>query len=577
MPTSELNDLINANSQNLNQFKAFASIYEKLQGGIPNIAGFTSLITTNNETNFGSRTSSNPGPKFNPENIFINIANALFQGSPSASNKFNGLASGDTLSAKLTSVYNSLVVPSQQTDAGRSAFASQAEFYSARATELGIPGETGGAVVGFAALLNILVRDNNAGIGNSVSDLLAAIADGSAAATLPETSTALIPIEIADGTKFDSDDVASVIELPAGAVLFEGGPGEEFVVVQEFTKFTASGGEGTDTLIVGVVDLPTPATITVSSIEIITNLDSGSTIAFRDDAPGTTTGLDNLNTIVIGNDTTTYVNAKAESNAIVFVGDGPKVVYKWDGSWAGTEPLPDSIAPFVSVQAKNTGEYAFGELRVESNAGYETISGSDISGGTSSFLPTVNFKGAVAPTASNSLFQFDTEATTAEEAKTYAEFVFNDASLQETQYLTVQHPTTGASYVFYDDKNDGTADGMVSFLNLIDPNIDPSAGGPTEAALKGMYSAIDLTVGKIFPNVDPEQFVLFASGAFSGPVGPALGLLDILGIWNHPLEDAAKYTDEALDATADTWIGEVLIEGIGDAISSVGDFFSSLF
>lgn len=62
-------------------------------------------------------------------------------------------------------------------------------------------------MVGFGALLNILVRDNNIGIGNSVNDLLQAISNGSAA--LPETSENFIPIETADGTALDGDDVGS--------------------------------------------------------------------------------------------------------------------------------------------------------------------------------------------------------------------------------------------------------------------------------------------------------------------------------------------------------------------------------
>lgn len=204
MPLAALSTLINATSQNLFQVKSFAAIYHLLQGGTPSIDGLTTLINANNSSNFGSMTATNPGPTFNEENVFINIANALFQGNASAQTAFNNLAAGVTLTDKLTSVYNSLVDPSQQADDGRAAFAAQSAFYAARAVELGIPGDTGGAVVGFAALLNILVRDNNVGIGNSVNDLVMAINDGSAA--LPEMSATFIPIETADGTKFDSDD-----------------------------------------------------------------------------------------------------------------------------------------------------------------------------------------------------------------------------------------------------------------------------------------------------------------------------------------------------------------------------------
>lgn len=211
MPLSDLNALITANAQNflvveqnINQVKAFSAVYHLLQGGVPSISGFTSLITNNNSTNFGSATTTSFGPIFNIENVFINVANALFQGNPSAQSAFNTIASGNTLSDKLTSIYNTLVDTSEQTEQGRAAFAAQSAFYQNRATELGIPGDTGGAVVAFGALLNILVRDNNIGIGNSVNDLLKAIGDGSAA--IPDTSTLFTPIETADGTNYDGDD-----------------------------------------------------------------------------------------------------------------------------------------------------------------------------------------------------------------------------------------------------------------------------------------------------------------------------------------------------------------------------------
>jgi hypothetical protein len=213
MALSDLSALVSATTQNLSQLKAFAAIYHLLQGGTPSISGLTTLIDTNNVTNFGSKTPTDTGPIFNTENVFINIANALFQGNPSAKAAFNALVPGIALSDKLASAYNALVDPSQQTDAGRNAFSAQAAFYSQRAVELGIPGDEGGAVVGFGALLNILVRDNNVGIGNSVNDLVQAINDGSAA--LPETSTTFTPIETADGTKFDSDDAGS----PAAGVI----------------------------------------------------------------------------------------------------------------------------------------------------------------------------------------------------------------------------------------------------------------------------------------------------------------------------------------------------------------------
>jgi hypothetical protein len=250
MPLSSLSTLINATSQNLSQFKAFSAIYQLLQEGVPNISGYTALINANNDTNFGSKTTSNPGPVFNSENVFINIANALYQGNSSAKTAFDGIASGTNLVEKLASVYQFLVVPSQQTPEGQQAFTAQASFYSARAIELGIPGDTGGAVVAFASLLNILVRDNNQGIGNSVNDLLMAVNDGTA--LIPETSTLTIDIEVADGAKYDSDDgFTNTVTAGSTVEALVGTPGNDKFVTTSATLNDGdsfSGGKGTDSV-----------------------------------------------------------------------------------------------------------------------------------------------------------------------------------------------------------------------------------------------------------------------------------------------------------------------------------------
>ncbi|WP_290770955.1 hypothetical protein [Hoeflea sp.] len=249
---TSLSALINATTQNLSQFKAFSAIYQLLQEGVPNIAGYTALINSNNDTNFGSKTSTSPGPVFNSENIFINVANALFQGNATAKTAFDGIANGTTLAEKLVSVYQSLVVPSQRTTEGQQAFAAQADFYAARAVELGIPGDTGGAVVAFGSLLDILVRENNEGIGNSVSDLLMAVNDGTA--LLPETSTTTIDIEIADGARYDADDgFTNTITSDSTVQALVGTPeNDKFVVTPASLNAgdSFSGGKGTD-----IVDL----------------------------------------------------------------------------------------------------------------------------------------------------------------------------------------------------------------------------------------------------------------------------------------------------------------------------------
>lgn len=246
MPLSNLSTLINSTSQNLSQFKAFSAIDHLLLGGVPNIGGFTSKITTNNNENFGAKTENNPGPVFNTENIFINIANSLFQGNPSAQTAFNALASGNTLTDKLTSIYNALVDFSEQSDTGRAAFASQADFYQNRAVELGIPGDTGGAVVAFGALLNILVRDNNIGIGKSVNNLLQTVNDGTA--SLPETSTNFIPIETADGTTtiFSGSDLSNInngtLSLKENIYTYSSDPADkQSITVQNGADLVADG------------------------------------------------------------------------------------------------------------------------------------------------------------------------------------------------------------------------------------------------------------------------------------------------------------------------------------------------
>lgn len=191
------------------QAKGLAAAYELLLGGVPNAAGFVNLIQTNLQTNFGA----GPGPVFNTENIFINVVNALYQGNQQARATFDGIATGGDLGAKLTAIYQALVPAGSQTPAGQAAFSGQQAFYSARAAELGIPGADGGAVVGFAALLNIVVRDDLAGIGDKVNDLYAAVVGS--ISTLPATGTTLTAINQADGAAFDVDD-GQVVALTAG-------------------------------------------------------------------------------------------------------------------------------------------------------------------------------------------------------------------------------------------------------------------------------------------------------------------------------------------------------------------------
>ncbi len=191
---------------NLSQAKAISAAYQTLLGGIPGTSGFEFLINANLSTNFGAE----HGPVFNDENIYINILNALIQGNPAAEAKFNSLASGQTLSEQIASLYEAIIPAGRQTAEGL-AFLTRDEglhFYEEVAAARGITSENGPAIVAMASLLKVAV-DSQIGIGNPIGDLFAAIADGSS--TLPATSSVLLPIEAVDGTKLDGDDDADVM------------------------------------------------------------------------------------------------------------------------------------------------------------------------------------------------------------------------------------------------------------------------------------------------------------------------------------------------------------------------------
>ncbi|WP_274630075.1 beta strand repeat-containing protein [Arvimicrobium flavum] len=207
---AELDALIDGNPD---AARGIAAAYEVLLGGVPSINGFVYLINNSVNTNFGS---NNPAVTFNKENIFINIANALVQDNTDAGAAFAGIIGGaSTLQDKLLAIYNAFVPLDHQTDAGRTFFtrAEAQAFFTNVAAERGVAGADGAAIVGLASLLNILVTAD-IGVGDSVNDLVAAIDDGSAA--LPETSATFIPIEVADGTNFDGDDVGPAILFTSG-------------------------------------------------------------------------------------------------------------------------------------------------------------------------------------------------------------------------------------------------------------------------------------------------------------------------------------------------------------------------
>ncbi|WP_274628144.1 beta strand repeat-containing protein [Arvimicrobium flavum] len=223
---AELDALIDGNPD---AFAGIAAAYEVLLGGVPSVDGFMFLINNALETNYGS---NNPNIVFNTENIFINSVNALFQGNPAAEAKFDAITAGAaTLQDQLVAIYEAYVPAEHQTAEGL-AFFTRAEaqaFFTGVAAERGVAGEDGAAVVGLASLLKMLVA-NDQGVGDAINDLKAAINDGSA--NLPETSDVFIPIETADGAKYDNDDPAPGKTLTVNADTLSG---EVFNAPRAFT------------------------------------------------------------------------------------------------------------------------------------------------------------------------------------------------------------------------------------------------------------------------------------------------------------------------------------------------------
>ncbi len=124
-PAAAFVSLVNANAS---QAKAISAAYQILLGGVPAQAGYNFLITSNLTSNFGA----GPGPVFNDENIFINVANSLVQGNATAAAKFNALATGTTLQDKIGALYGKLIPLGQQTAEGRAFFTGQRASSSTR-------------------------------------------------------------------------------------------------------------------------------------------------------------------------------------------------------------------------------------------------------------------------------------------------------------------------------------------------------------------------------------------------------------------------------------------------------------
>jgi hypothetical protein len=188
-------------ANNAETVEAIAAAYQTLLGGVPNESGFRALVEVATTTNFGA----GPGPVFNTENKFINLVNNLVQGNVTARAEFDNIGTGDTLAEKIAAVYQAIIPASHQTADGLIYLTRPdgISFYEEVAAERGVAGTDGAAIVAMAALLKIAVGED-IGIGNSINDLMSAVAAGND--MLPASGGVLTDIEVADGSQFDGDD-----------------------------------------------------------------------------------------------------------------------------------------------------------------------------------------------------------------------------------------------------------------------------------------------------------------------------------------------------------------------------------
>ena len=284
MALADLKTLMNASAQNMSQFKGLSAAYGILLGGTPSIDGYTSLINTNNTTNFGAGAT---GPTFNDENIYINTINALYQGNATAKANFDAIVAGQaSIQDALTAVYNYVIPVTARTQAGLDYFKSQASFYAGRAAELGVAGTNGTALVAFASLTKIAVDNDIAGLGDTINDLRAAVDAGSA--VIPQGGNVFTPLETADGTAFDGDDASG----GTVAATFTLTPGTDFADVAGSFR-NGPPGVATD--------------FRFTSNNEVVNATSATLMAVDTLADGSTTDSDTLNVSMLGNVTTSLV------------------------------------------------------------------------------------------------------------------------------------------------------------------------------------------------------------------------------------------------------------------------------
>jgi hypothetical protein len=175
---AQLQAQFSASSQDQYQSQGLTAAYVYTGFGVPTLQGYQTLIGNNDATDFGAGAG---GAIFNQENVYINSFVNLITGNPTAASNFTTILGGaTTLSAALTAVYNSMVPAADQTATGLLFLLSEADFFTARAAQVGLTTIEGVAAVAAASLANILVNNNIPGLGQEIDQFTAAVANGSA-------------------------------------------------------------------------------------------------------------------------------------------------------------------------------------------------------------------------------------------------------------------------------------------------------------------------------------------------------------------------------------------------------------
>lgn len=570
MALSDLKTLINATSQNLSQYKGLTAAYNYLGLGVPTIDGYTTLIGTNNSTNFGSNSSV----VFNDENIYINTMNALYQGNATAKAAFDSLVGGGaSIQDKLIAVYQSIIPAAQQSAAGQAYFISQAAFFTARAAELGIPGTTGAALVGAATLIKIAVDNDIGGLGDGINDLYAAIGNGSAA--IPQSGSTFTALETADGTQFDGDDsggtAGQTFTLTAGVdqgAAFTGTSGNDTFTAADigpdatFTiGDTLNGAGGNDTLNIVTADAfdGVPVAASVSSIETV-NVTSGEKVTIDTStgfagltkltatATGTATALGGADITAAG---TTAIEITSTGGAFgvdaIAVNGGSSVSVIAKNNVSDTIAVGATTAPTGAVTVTSTGGTANGD-----SAG--TI---DVTGGTT--VSITQLAGNAAATGNNTTggdITVNGNASTTSVTVTQSKTATGATATATTP--GVVGFTAGAVTITDANAASATAAGTIATVTLNsygNSTIDSSA--LTTVSLSGTGGTLDIERGALTATPTANTLALNVSGLTAGVITDTEAAAD----------DGFKVLNIASTGTASTVASLVAVDAETIAVS----------